>query len=255
MSRDITGHKQTRLPSKTLWKLFLYLHFHSYFKTTSPNCFNVFCKILLQSIFLARIIIKNKNKSKNSKISRTNAEATSGHPNATLKHSWVSRILYFALRRNKNTNESQLISEHILRSLRGKLAWLIYDMSLIKEKRPTLNRHSKPIPFPQNFSLDYFILLLFKFNVVSHTVVSYIYRFICILWWWHVVAETSSFDSVAFCPWMFHRIFRYHKVQTLQRKTRIDLLDSFDVVSFWTLFKHLHRFSWQFWLYLRRLLY
>ena len=87
----------------------------------------------------------------------------------------MSRILYFALRRNENTNESQLISEHILRSLRGKLAWLIYDMSLIKEKRPTLNRHSKPIPFPQNFSLDYFILLLFKFNVVSHTVVSYIY--------------------------------------------------------------------------------
>ena len=44
-------------------------------------------KILLQSIFRARIINKNRNKSKNSKISRTNSEATSGNPNATLKYS------------------------------------------------------------------------------------------------------------------------------------------------------------------------
>ena len=51
------------------------------------DCFNVFCKILLQSIFVARKINKNKNKSKNSKISGTNSEATSGHSGASLKHS------------------------------------------------------------------------------------------------------------------------------------------------------------------------
>ena len=52
--------KQIRLRSKTHWKLLLYLDFRSYFEATSPNWFNVFCKILLQSIFLARIIIKKK---------------------------------------------------------------------------------------------------------------------------------------------------------------------------------------------------
>ena len=51
------------------------------------DCFNVFCTILLQSIFVARIINKNKNKSKNSKMSGTNSEATSGHSGASLKHS------------------------------------------------------------------------------------------------------------------------------------------------------------------------
>ena len=51
------------------------------------DCFNVFRKILLQSIFVARIINKNKNKSKNSKMSGTNSEATSGHSGASLKHS------------------------------------------------------------------------------------------------------------------------------------------------------------------------
>ena len=91
----------TRLRSETHWKLLLYLDFHSYFEATSPNCFNVFCKILLQSIFPARIINNNNNKSKNSKISRNSCEVTSGHPNATLKHSWAARILYFALRRSK----------------------------------------------------------------------------------------------------------------------------------------------------------
>ena len=98
----------TRLRSETHWKLLLYLHFHSYFEATSPNCFNVFCKILLQSIFPARITNKNNNKSKNSKISRNNCEATSGHPNATLKHSWAARILYFALhgrKRNLSTRK------------------------------------------------------------------------------------------------------------------------------------------------------
>ena len=116
MSRDITGHKQSRLPSKTLWKLLLYLHFHSYFKTTSPNCFNVFCKILLQSIFLARIINKNKNKSKNSKISGTNSEATSGHSGASLKHSWASRILYFTLRRTNMPESHDLACPILSRS-------------------------------------------------------------------------------------------------------------------------------------------
>ena len=55
--------KQTRQRSETHWKVFLYLDFRSYFEATSPNWFNVFCKILLQSIFLARIINKNKPKS------------------------------------------------------------------------------------------------------------------------------------------------------------------------------------------------
>ena len=70
------------------------------------DCFNVFCKILLQSIFVVRIINKNKNKSMNSKISGTNSEATSGHSGASLKHSRASRILYFALRgSNKPKNQ------------------------------------------------------------------------------------------------------------------------------------------------------
>ena len=51
------------------------------------DCFNVFFKILLRSIFVARIINKSKNKSKNSKISGANSEATSGHSGASLKHS------------------------------------------------------------------------------------------------------------------------------------------------------------------------
>ena len=54
--------KATRLRSETHRKLLLYLDFRSYFEATSPNWFNVFCKILLQSIFLARIINKNKSK-------------------------------------------------------------------------------------------------------------------------------------------------------------------------------------------------
>ena len=36
--------------------MLLYLDFRSYFEATGPNCFNVFWKVLLQSIFLARII-------------------------------------------------------------------------------------------------------------------------------------------------------------------------------------------------------
>ena len=51
ISRDITGQKQTRLRSEKqwkFWKLLFYLDFPSYFEATSPNCFNVFCKILLQ---------------------------------------------------------------------------------------------------------------------------------------------------------------------------------------------------------------
>ena len=59
--RDIL--KQTGLRSETHWKLLLYLDFRSYFEATIPNLFNVFCKILSQSIFLARIINKNKPKS------------------------------------------------------------------------------------------------------------------------------------------------------------------------------------------------
>ena len=34
----------------------MYRDFRSYFEATGPNYFNVFCKILLQSIFLAKII-------------------------------------------------------------------------------------------------------------------------------------------------------------------------------------------------------
>ena len=60
-----TGHNH-RLQSETHWNL----DFRSYFEAASPNCFTVFCKILFQSICLARIISKNQNKSKNSKICR-----------------------------------------------------------------------------------------------------------------------------------------------------------------------------------------
>ena len=39
ISREITGHTQTRLRSETHWKLLLYLDFRSYFEASSPNCF------------------------------------------------------------------------------------------------------------------------------------------------------------------------------------------------------------------------
>ena len=99
ISRDITGRKQTRLRSETNWKLLLYLDFRSYFEAASPNCFKVFCKILLQSIFLARIINKNKNHQRTRRYLQLIPKQ--GHPNAALKHSWASRILYFALRRSE----------------------------------------------------------------------------------------------------------------------------------------------------------
>ena len=50
---------------RTIWKLLLYLQlyldFRSYFEATGSNYFNVFCKILLQSILLARIISWSPN--------------------------------------------------------------------------------------------------------------------------------------------------------------------------------------------------
>ena len=55
--KHITRHKQTRMRSETHRKLLFYLDFHSYFEAaTGPNYFIVFWKILLQSIFQARII-------------------------------------------------------------------------------------------------------------------------------------------------------------------------------------------------------
>ena len=55
--KHIARHKQTRLRSETHRKLLFYLDFHSYFEAaTGPNYFIVFWKILLQSIFQARII-------------------------------------------------------------------------------------------------------------------------------------------------------------------------------------------------------
>ena len=74
---------QTRLQGENC----SFLDFCLYFEATGPICFNVFFKIRLQSIFSSRIINKNKNKSKNSKISRTNSEATLQYSGAILKHS------------------------------------------------------------------------------------------------------------------------------------------------------------------------
>ena len=93
--RNILRDKTGSANSSAKWgalKIALVSQFCSYFEAASPNCFNVFCKMLLQSIFLASIINQNKNKSRNSKISQTNSEATLGHLNATLKHSWALRI-------------------------------------------------------------------------------------------------------------------------------------------------------------------
>ena len=56
LENHIARHTQTRLRSEMHWKMPLYLDFRSYFEATGPNCFNVFWKVLLQSIFLARII-------------------------------------------------------------------------------------------------------------------------------------------------------------------------------------------------------
>ena len=50
--------------------------------------------------FLIIISFAWKENAKNSKISRTSSEATSGPPDATFKHSWAARILYFSLRRS-----------------------------------------------------------------------------------------------------------------------------------------------------------
>ena len=56
LENQIARHTRTRLRSDMHWKMLLYLDFRSYFEATGPNCFNVFWKVLLQSIFLARII-------------------------------------------------------------------------------------------------------------------------------------------------------------------------------------------------------
>ena len=53
--RKIEWPKQTR--GETHWQLHFYLNFRSYFEAAGPYCFNVFWKILLQSIFLARSIL------------------------------------------------------------------------------------------------------------------------------------------------------------------------------------------------------
>ena len=56
LENHIARHTQTRLRSEMHWKMPLYLDFRSYFEATGPNCFNVFWKVLLQSMFLAKII-------------------------------------------------------------------------------------------------------------------------------------------------------------------------------------------------------
>ena len=67
--------------------------------------FFIFPKVII-------ISFRWKNKSKNSWISRTNSETTSGPPDATLKRSWAARILYFALRRsNKRDVTLSLIAQ------------------------------------------------------------------------------------------------------------------------------------------------
>ena len=65
------------------------------------HCNNYFFFIFSKSdnyFFLIIISFCLKNKSKNSKISRTNSEAALGPPDASLKRFWAARILYFALR-------------------------------------------------------------------------------------------------------------------------------------------------------------
>ena len=54
--KHIVWPKQTRLRSEMHWQLFFSLNFRLYFEAAGPDCFNVFCKILLQSKFLGRII-------------------------------------------------------------------------------------------------------------------------------------------------------------------------------------------------------
>ena len=64
------------------------------------HCNNYFFFIFSKSdnyFFLIIISFCLKNKSKNSKISRTNSEAALGPPDASLKRFWAARILYFAL--------------------------------------------------------------------------------------------------------------------------------------------------------------
>ena len=52
-----------RIPNRHTNSSERFLDFRTCFEATSPNWFNVFCKILLQSMFLARIINKTKPKS------------------------------------------------------------------------------------------------------------------------------------------------------------------------------------------------
>ena len=61
MSHDITGNKQTRLRSQTHWKLLCISIFARTLKLLAQIASMFSCKIRLQSIFLARIINKNKN--------------------------------------------------------------------------------------------------------------------------------------------------------------------------------------------------
>ena len=66
LENHIARHTQTRLRSEMHWKMPLYLDFRSYFEATGPNCFNVFWKVLLQSMFLAKIISWRPKRAKKS---------------------------------------------------------------------------------------------------------------------------------------------------------------------------------------------
>ena len=66
LENHIARHAQTRLRSEMHWKMLLFLDFRSYFEATGPDCFSVFWEVLLQSIFLARIISWRPKRAKKS---------------------------------------------------------------------------------------------------------------------------------------------------------------------------------------------
>ena len=61
LEKHILRPKQTCLQSQTYWQLFFSLNFRLYFEAAGPDCFNVFCKILVKSKFQLELFLDHQN--------------------------------------------------------------------------------------------------------------------------------------------------------------------------------------------------
>ena len=95
LENHIARRTQTSLRSEMHWKMLLYLDVRSYFEATGPNCFNVFWKVLLQSIFLARIISwrpKRAKKSVSWNVVATSLLGNLGYQTKRKKDLWQAKL-------------------------------------------------------------------------------------------------------------------------------------------------------------------